>query len=110
MESDMDRPNGQQAGRLTEESRARQQKVRSKTRASRKSQESVAPSSTPNGRALLDERQRREMIATGAFLRAQRRGFESGAELEDWLAAEEEIDRWLELVDRGPEEPPLFEE
>ena len=63
-----------------------------------------------DGQAMLDERQRREMIATAAFLRAQRRGFESGAELEDWLAAEEEIDRWLKLVDRGSEEPPLFEE
>lgn len=63
-----------------------------------------------DGPAVLDERQRREMIATAAFLRAQRRGFESGAELEDWLAAEEEIDRWLRVVDRGSEEPPLFEE
>jgi len=63
-----------------------------------------------NGPALLDERQRREMIATAAFLRAQRRGFESGSELEDWLAAEEEIDRWLRQVDRGSQEPPLFEE
>lgn len=68
------------------------------------------PSPSGDGQAILDERQRREMIATAAFLRAQRRGFESGAELEDWLAAEEEIDRWLKLVDRGSEEPPLFEE
>lgn len=63
-----------------------------------------------NGSTLLDERQRREMIATAAFLRAQRRGFESGAELEDWVAAEQEIDRWLRLGDRGSHEPPLFEE
>ena len=70
----------------------------------------IAPSGSENGLALLDERQRREMIATAAFLRAQRRGFESGAELQDWLAAEEEIDQWLKVVDRGSEEPPLFEE
>ena len=74
------------------------------------SQDSETPASVGNGAAVLDERQRREMIATAAFLRAQRRGFESGAELEDWLAAEEEIDRWLRVVDRGSEEPPLFEE
>jgi hypothetical protein len=72
--------------------------------------EGSASTVSGNGQALLDERQRREMIATAAFLRAQRRGFESGAELEDWLAAEEEIDRWLKVVDRGSEEPPLFEE
>lgn len=34
---------------------------------------------------------RREMIATAAYFRAQRRGFEPGHELEDWYAAENEI-------------------
>ncbi len=60
--------------------------------------------------AWLDERQRREMIATAAFLRAQRRGFDRGAELEDWLAAEAEIDRWLQTTERSDREPPVFEE
>jgi hypothetical protein len=50
------------------------------------------------------------MIATAAFLRAQRRGFDRGTELEDWVAAEAEIDRWLQAVDRSDVEPPLFEE
>lgn len=31
------------------------------------------------------------MIAEAAYYRAQRRGFEPGRELEDWLAAEAEI-------------------
>jgi hypothetical protein len=50
------------------------------------------------------------MIATAAFLRAQRRGFDRGTELEDWVAAEAEIDRWLQAVERTDTEPPLFEE
>jgi hypothetical protein len=35
---------------------------------------------------------RDEMIAVAAYYRAERRGFAPGAELEDWLAAEAEID------------------
>lgn len=34
---------------------------------------------------------RREMIATAAYFRAERRGFEPGHELEDWYAAEHDI-------------------
>jgi len=33
------------------------------------------------------------LIATAAYLRAERRGFEAGRELEDWLAAEAELNR-----------------
>lgn len=40
-----------------------------------------------------EERQR--MIVTAAYFRAERRDFESGHELEDWLEAEAEIDRQL---------------
>jgi hypothetical protein len=35
--------------------------------------------------------ERREMIATAAYFRAQQRGFEPGHDLEDWFAAETEI-------------------
>lgn len=35
------------------------------------------------------------MIATAAYFRAQRRNFEAGHELEDWVAAEAEIDAAL---------------
>jgi hypothetical protein len=38
---------------------------------------------------------RYRMIAEAAYLRAERRGFMPGAEVEDWLAAEEEVDRLL---------------
>jgi Protein of unknown function (DUF2934) len=35
---------------------------------------------------------REALIATAAYYRAQRRGFQPGHDLEDWLAAEREID------------------
>lgn len=38
---------------------------------------------------------RRAMIAEAAYLRAQARGFTPGYEVEDWLAAEAEIDALL---------------
>lgn len=39
--------------------------------------------------------QRWMMIAEAAYLKAEKRGFVSGHELEDWTAAEIEIDRLL---------------
>jgi hypothetical protein len=39
---------------------------------------------------------RRGMIAEAAYLRAERRGFVPGYELEDWIAAESEVDSLLE--------------
>jgi len=38
---------------------------------------------------------RYERIAEAAYLRAEQRGFEPGHEVEDWLAAEKEIDALL---------------
>lgn len=38
---------------------------------------------------------RRQLIAEAAYFRAERRGFHPGAELDDWLAAEIEIDALL---------------
>lgn len=35
-------------------------------------------------------------IAEAAYYRAQRRGFEPGHELEDWIAAEKEVRRRME--------------
>lgn len=35
--------------------------------------------------------ERHAMVALAAYYRAQKRGFEAGHELEDWLAAEEEV-------------------
>jgi hypothetical protein len=44
--------------------------------------------------------ERQAMIAKAAYFRAQRRGFRPGHELDDWLAAETEVDRQLHA--RGP--------
>ena len=61
--------------------------------------------STPTGGETLPDRaaaaatceidSRRELIARAAYLRAERRGFEPGHELDDWCAAEREIDDQL---------------
>ena len=39
---------------------------------------------------------RRAMIAEAAYLRAERRGFEHGHEVEDWLSAEVEVNALLQ--------------
>lgn len=39
---------------------------------------------------------RRAMVAEAAYLRAERRGFGHGGEVEDWLAAEAEVDKLLQ--------------
>ncbi|HEX4151438.1 MAG TPA: DUF2934 domain-containing protein [Steroidobacteraceae bacterium] len=46
----------------------------------------------PPHRAPAD---RQALIARAAYFRAERRNFEPGHELEDWLAAEAEVDRQL---------------
>jgi hypothetical protein len=41
---------------------------------------------------IKEEEERRHWILEAAYYRAERRGFTPGYELEDWLAAEAEID------------------
>ena len=48
-------------------------------------------------RASVGEKTRETMIRETAYLYAERRGFEAGKELEDWLAAEREVDQLLTL-------------
>ena len=50
----------------------------------------AAPAATPEHRET--------MIAEAAYYRAEKRGFAPGAALEDWLAAEEEIDALIEAA------------
>src|SRR5262249_45407177 len=46
---------------------------------------------------------RHAMIAEAAYYRAERRGFEPGHELEDWIAAEGEIqDLWTRAYEEAP--------
>jgi hypothetical protein len=46
--------------------------------------------------------ERRAMIAQAAYFRAERHGFTPGHELEDWLAAEQEVDARLGLAACAP--------
>lgn len=50
--------------------------------------------STPSGR--------HEMIAQAAYYRSQRRGFAPGLELDDWLAAEHDINAICGLIEPHP--------
>jgi hypothetical protein len=46
---------------------------------------------------------RRAMTAEAAYYRAERRGFQSGHEFEDWLAAEADIQSlWTRTYDEAP--------
>ena len=64
---------------------------------------STAPDYAGHSAAFLEPARRQGMIAEAAYLRAMQRGFEPGHELEDWYAAENEIDTQL-----GRSEPPRF--
>jgi len=44
---------------------------------------------------FVDPQQRAALIARAAYFRAQHRGFAAGAEMDDWLAAEAEVDAEL---------------
>jgi len=59
------------------------------------------PAAPSQVRVEVSEDVRRSMIAEGAYLRAERRGFATGHEEEDWLAAEAEVDRLLKARDGG---------
>jgi len=59
---------------------------------------------TPKGSATrfspesgIDKEERRQMIAEAAYYRYANRSNEAGCDVDDWLAAEEEIDRMLEF-------------
>ena len=56
--------------------------------------DAAAPKATFVGEQII-YKDRDSRIAEAAYLRAQQRGFEPGYELEDWLAAEKEVDTML---------------
>lgn len=59
------------------------------------------PAAAPASIAVSEEA-RRAMIAQAAYLRAERRGFAPGGEVEDWVAAEREVDALLRAGHSGP--------
>jgi ribose 1,5-bisphosphokinase PhnN len=52
--------------------------------------------------SFVDFEQRSALIAEAAFFRAEKRGFAPGNEVEDWLAAESEVDAKLMSAESGP--------
>jgi hypothetical protein len=72
---------------------------KSQSGASRRKTPSPAPvlvSAKPDGAVEFSNAQRRDaMIAEAAYYRAARRGFVPGHELDDWLAAEQQVDTAL---------------
>lgn len=51
----------------------------------------------PDGPTFIEPKERQAMIAEAAYFRAERRGFEPGHELEDWVAAESDVEHLLPL-------------
>lgn len=62
---------------------------------------SSSPASGASARGTVSEATRRAMIEQAAYLRAERRGFAPGGEVEDWMAAEAEVDALLKAGNGG---------
>jgi hypothetical protein len=65
-----------------------------RTRAPRKSAVAAAKAKSSVA-SFVDPGQRAALIAEAAYFRAQKRGFAPGHEVEDWLAAEADVDAKL---------------
>jgi len=64
-----------------------------------------APADTSSSPSLLPSAEERHArIAREAYLRAEQRGFEPGKEVDDWLAAERQVDKLPEAT-RDPRRP-----
>ena len=63
----------------------------------------IAPGElTPPLARFVDPEQRAALIAEAAFYRAEKRGFAPGHEMDDWIAAESEVDAKLLSAKSGP--------
>lgn len=58
--------------------------------------------SKADSQTMLSAEERNQMIAVAAYYKAEQRGFASGDELGDWLAAEKESKLLLEGIPPGP--------
>ena len=89
---------GKRAPRKTAPAKAKAPAPRAPRAPRAASSQAVAPAAAPrpeNGKAAvarLSPEERHRLIAEAAYFRASRRGFDGAAEVEDWLAAEAEID------------------
>jgi hypothetical protein len=55
----------------------------------------------PTPARFVEPERRAALIAEAAFFRAEKRGFTPGHEMEDWLAAESEVDARLMSAEAG---------
>ncbi len=63
----------------------------------------AASAGAPTFGQFVGPEQRASLIAEAAFFRAETRGFAPGNEVEDWLAAESEVDaKLMHAVESGP--------
>ena len=70
-------------------------------RAPRKAR-AAAKTPAPTFGQFVGPEQRAALIAEAAFFRAEKRGFSPGHEVEDWLAAESEVDaKLMHAVESG---------
>lgn len=64
---------------------------------------SAAAVAAPTFGQFVGPERRAALIAEAAFFRAEKRGFVPGHEVEDWLAAESEVDaKLMHAVESGP--------
>ena len=64
----------------------------------------VVSAGAPTFSQFVGPEQRAGLIAEAAFFRAEKRGFAPGHEVEDWLAAESEVDsKLMHAVESGPQ-------
>lgn len=75
----------------------------SPARAARKSTTKKSRAPGAKADAKIDAEKRHALIAESAYLRAERRGFAPGHEVEDWVAAEAEIDLALTASTKAPQ-------
>jgi hypothetical protein len=67
-----------------------------RARRPRKDESQTAKAGKPSHSVMISAEQRRSMIAEQAYFRAERRGFEDGDPVADWLESEKEVDALLE--------------
>jgi hypothetical protein len=63
--------------------------------AATKSAKTTRPRTSTVVTPVIDPERRRAMIAEVAYIRAERRNFAPGYEVDDWLSAESEVDTLL---------------
>jgi DUF2934 family protein len=56
------------------------------------------PQAETDSSTTLSSQDRLRMVESAAYFRAERRGFTPGHEIEDWLAAESEIDTLIAAI------------